>query len=56
VGTAPLAHDFHVANAIHPGRLGHANAATMLGVYSHFVGATDQDGARLLGALRDTSS
>ena len=38
------------------GRLGHANAATTLGVYSHFVEATDQDAAKLLGALLDTSS
>ncbi len=38
------------------GRLGHANAATTLGVYSHFVEASDQDAAKLLGALLDTST
>lgn len=37
------------------GRLGHANAATTLGVYSHYVDATDQDAADLLGALLDDS-
>ena len=37
------------------GRLGHANAATTLGVYSHYVEATDQDAANLLGALLDDS-
>jgi integrase len=35
------------------GRLGHANAATTLGVYAHFVAATDQDAADLLGGLLD---
>ena len=37
------------------GRLGHANAATTLGVYSHYVEATDQDAADLLGALLERS-
>jgi integrase len=35
------------------GRLGHSNTATTLNVYSHFVEATDQDAAALLGALLD---
>jgi integrase len=33
------------------GRLGHANAATTLAVYSHFVEASDQDAARVIGGL-----
>jgi len=33
------------------GRLGHANAATTLGVYAHFVEEADKDAAAKLGAL-----
>lgn len=33
------------------GRLGHANAATTLGVYAHFLEASDRDAAATLGAL-----
>ena len=33
------------------GRLGHANAATTLGVYAHFVEESDKDAAAKLGAL-----
>ena len=33
------------------GRLGHANAATTLGVYAHFVEQSDQEAAEKLGAL-----
>jgi integrase len=33
------------------GRLGHANAATTLGVYAHFLEASDRDAANKLGAL-----
>lgn len=33
------------------GRLGHANAATTLSVYAHFVGANDRKASDLLGAL-----
>jgi len=33
------------------GRLGHANAATTLGVYAHFIEASDRDAANKLGAL-----
>ena len=33
------------------GRLGHANAATTLGVYAHFVEESDRDAAAKLGAL-----
>lgn len=33
------------------GRLGHANAATTLGVYAHFVEESDQEAAAKLGAL-----
>lgn len=33
------------------GRLGHANAATTLNVYSHWVAAADQEAASTLGAL-----
>jgi len=32
------------------GRLGHANAATTLGVYAHFIEASDQQAANLLAA------
>jgi integrase len=35
------------------GRLGHANAATTLGVYGHFLDAPDRDAARVLGELLD---
>ena len=35
------------------GRLGHANAATTLGVYAHFVEAADADAAEHLGSLLD---
>ncbi len=38
------------------GRLGHTSAATTLSVYSHFVEATDQDAARLLGLLLDDAA
>lgn len=33
------------------GRLGHANAATTLGVYAHFVEASDKSAAVILGGL-----
>ncbi len=33
------------------GRLGHANAVTTLGVYAHFVEASDRDAAGAMGAL-----
>lgn len=33
------------------GRLGHANAATTLGVYAHFVEESDREAAATLGAL-----
>jgi len=33
------------------GRLGHANAATTLGVYAHFLEASDRDAANTLGAV-----
>lgn len=33
------------------GRLGHANAATTLGVYAHSVEESDREAARTLGAL-----
>jgi integrase len=33
------------------GRLGHANAATTLGVYAHFVEASDQVAADVMGQL-----
>jgi len=33
------------------GRLGHANAATTLGVYAHFLEESDKDAAAALGAL-----
>jgi integrase len=38
------------------GRLGHANAATTLGIYSHFVEASDQSAATLLGQLLDAGT
>jgi integrase len=38
------------------GRLGHANAATTLGVYAHFVEASDRDAATTLGALLESQS
>ena len=37
------------------GRLGHANAATTLSVYAHFVEASDADAARILGAFLDSN-
>ena len=33
------------------GRLGHANAATTLGVYAHFIEASDREAAAALGSL-----
>ena len=33
------------------GRLGHANAATTLTVYAHFLAASDQDAAEVMGSL-----
>jgi integrase len=33
------------------GRLGHANAATTLGVYAHFVEESDREAADALGAV-----
>lgn len=38
------------------GRLGHANAATTLGVYAHFLEAADEDAAERLGATLDAAS
>ena len=38
------------------GRLGHANAATTLGVYAHFVEESDREAARTLGTLIAPSS
>ena len=38
------------------GRLGHANAVTTLGVYAHFVEASDKDAAEVLGNLLDGRS
>lgn len=38
------------------GRLGHANAATTLGVYAHFVEESDRDAAVKLGALINPKS
>lgn len=35
------------------GRLGHANAATTLGVYAHFLDAADHKAAELMGSLLD---
>jgi len=37
------------------GRLGHANPSTTLSVYSHFVEASDQDAANVMGELLSTS-
>jgi integrase len=37
------------------GRLGHANAATTLGVYAHFLAESDRDAALALGDLLDQS-
>ena len=33
------------------GRLGHANPSTTLGVYAHFVQASDRDAANILGGI-----
>ena len=33
------------------GRLGHADAATTLGVYAHFLESADKDAAELMGDL-----
>jgi integrase len=38
------------------GRLGHANAATTLGVYAHFLEESDRDAAQTLGALLENAS
>lgn len=38
------------------GRLGHANPATTLSVYAHFVEASDQAAAEVMGNLRTNSS
>lgn len=38
------------------GRLGHANPATTLSVYSHFVEASDQDAATVMGGLVSLST
>jgi integrase len=35
------------------GRLGHANAATTLNVYAHFLEASDRDAADVSGGLLD---
>ena len=35
------------------GRLGHANAATTLGVYAHFLQSADQAAAAVLGGILD---
>jgi integrase len=37
------------------GRLGHANAATTLGVYAHFLAESDREAAVLIGDLLDRS-
>ncbi|MGO9912955.1 MAG: tyrosine-type recombinase/integrase [Acidimicrobiales bacterium] len=37
------------------GRLGHANAATTLGVYGHFLEASDREAAEALGGLLDAA-
>jgi integrase len=37
------------------GRLGHANPATTLSVYTHFVEASDQEAALVMGNLRTKS-
>ena len=33
------------------GRLGHANAATTLGTYAHFVGSADRQAAEVIGSV-----
>ena len=38
------------------GRLGHANAATTLGVYAHFVEESDRDAAEKIGSILTRSS
>jgi integrase len=38
------------------GRLGHANSATTLGVYAHFIEAADADAADHLGTIIDAAS
>ena len=38
------------------GRLGHANAATTLGTYAHFVGAADRRAAEVLASVVNASS
>jgi integrase len=38
------------------GRLGHSNAATTLGVYGHFLEASDRDAAATLGRLLDAAA
>jgi len=38
------------------GRLGHANAATTLNVYAHFLEASDRDAAAVFGGLLDDPS
>jgi len=38
------------------GRLGHANAATTLGVYAHFVEESDSDAAAVLGQILSTGA
>jgi hypothetical protein len=38
------------------GRLGHANAATTLGVYAHFLESSDQAAAVILGDLLTSRS
>jgi integrase len=38
------------------GRLGHSNAATTLGVYGHFLEASDRDAAATLGSLLDAAA
>jgi integrase len=38
------------------GRLGHANAATTLGVYAHFLAESDRDAATTIGSVLDRDS
>jgi integrase len=38
------------------GRLGHSNAATTLGVYGHFLEASDREAAATLGSLLDAAA
>ena len=38
------------------GRLGHANAATTLGVYAHFLAESDRDAATTIGSVLDRSA